>query len=170
MFRARAELTAHPHAVGECPDVQVLHLKRLGQIEHGQRMVGLVCHIKIALLIHVIHHVLDVILDIGSELMHAIQEPHERLAKVLPHHGPPEDPGEEVPGGDMVDNCLVVVCRRGRGDVQVDCVFRVGAPYLKLSRCSWSWSIGDDEETLNQGEALLGEQLLEGESERRPLF
>lgn len=128
-------------------------------------MIGLVRHIKITFLVHIIHHIFDVILHIGSELMHAIQKPHERLAKVLSHHGSPENPGKEVPRGDMVDKSLVLVRRRGRGDIHFDYSFRIGAPFLKLSRSSGARAFSD-EEALNQGKAFVGEELLERYFER----
>ena len=138
----------------ERTNVQVVELEVSCQLQHRQGMVRMVDDVQVALLVQVVHHVLHVVLHAGPELIHAVQEPDQSVAEVLPDHGSPEDPCEEVPRRQVVLEGLDLVCSGGWRDVELEEACRVlDAPCFQLFGRDGLLNTLQNNESLNQGKA-----------------
>jgi len=72
-------------------------------------MIRIISHIRVACLAHIIHHRLYVVLTCGSKFIHAVEESNQGSTKVCSNQRPAKDPGKEITGGQVVEECLATV-------------------------------------------------------------
>lgn len=149
------ELITHAHAVRERSNIQIPQLKRLSQMHQSQRMSRLLNDIKIALLVHVVHHLRHIVLNIDSKFMQTIKKSDQGMTQVFAHERSAEDEGEEVPRGYMVDVGLIFAGVRRGWYVKFELAVGVVGPCSQFAWCSCRWSFGD-EEAFDEREALVG--------------
>lgn len=84
--RAVQQVFAHAYAMSKSPDIQLAHLKELGQMQHSKCVIGLVGHVEISLLVKVVHHICDIVVDAGAEFVQAVKKADDGTTKAASDH------------------------------------------------------------------------------------